>query len=79
MVTQADYVNGVLWVVIAIGFGRFQANIIQFRMDQLHDASTKEIISFILRTYPSSGLVVYFITGCLPKWYWMVGNLVLCV
>ena len=24
------YVNGVLWVVIAIGFGRFQANIIQF-------------------------------------------------
>ena len=25
-----SYVNGVLWTIVAIGFGGFQANIIQF-------------------------------------------------
>ena len=42
------YVNRMLWTIIAIGFGGFQANIIQFGIDQLHDASTNEIASFIL-------------------------------
>ena len=77
-----DYVNGVLWTIIAIGFGGFQANIIQFGIDQLHDASTSEIISFIfwyVWTYQSGGFVVDWILECLPNQYWMVGSLVLCI
>ena len=43
----STYVSGVLMVVAAIGLGGFLANIIQFGMDQLQDASTSEITSFI--------------------------------
>ena len=43
-----SYVNGVLGITMAIGFGGFQANVIQFVFDQLHDASTNEISSFII-------------------------------
>ena len=77
-----SYVNGVLWTIMAIGFGGFQANIIQFGIDQLHDASTDEITSFILWfvwTYYSSGFVINFILGCLPKQYWIVWQLMMCI
>ena len=76
------YVNGVLWTIIAIGFGGFQANIIQFGIDQLHDSSSDEIASFILWyywTYSGNGIVIFFILSCLPKQYWIIGNLVLCI
>ena len=42
-----QYVNGALMITAAIGFGGFQANIIQFGIDQLCDASSIEITSFI--------------------------------
>ena len=42
-----SYVSGALMVIGTTGFGGFQANIIQFGIDQLHDASTSEITSFI--------------------------------
>ena len=77
-----NYVNGVLGVIIAVGYGGYQANVIQFGMDQLHDASTDEIASFILWyvwTYYSSGFVIDFILGCLPKQYWIVWQLVMCI
>ena len=77
-----SYVNGVLWTIIAIGFGGFQANIIQFGIDQLHDASTNEIASFIhwyVWTYFCSGLVVNIILGCLPNEYCLLGNLIICI
>ena len=77
-----NYVMGVLGVVIAVGYGGFQSNVIQFGMDQLHDASTDEIASFILWyvwiSY-SSGFVIDFILGCLPKQYWIVWQLVMCI
>ena len=41
------YVNGVLMIIAAVGFGGFLANITHFGIDQLHDASTDEITSFI--------------------------------
>ena len=41
------YMRGVLMVTNVIGFAGFQANVIQFGIDQLHDASTSEITSFI--------------------------------
>ena len=55
------YVNGVLWITIAIGFGGFLANVIQFGMDQLHDSSSEEMTSFIVWcvwTYYSSNLMM---------------------
>ena len=73
------YVNGVLVTIGALGAGGFQANVIQFGMDQLHDASTGEITSFIIWyvwTYPSSSFIVYIIIGCLTKQYW---KLVICI
>ena len=76
------YISVVLWIVVALGFGGFQANIIQFGIDQLHDASSSEISSFILWyvwTYPVSCFVVDFIFGCLSRTYWIVENLVMCI
>ena len=73
------YVNGVLMTVGALGAGGFQANVIQFGMDQLHDASTSEITSFIIWyawTYSSSSFIVYIIIVCLTKQYW---KLVICI
>ena len=77
-----SYMKGVLWTLMVVGFGGFQANVIQFGMDQLHDASTDEIASFILWyvwTCYSSGFVVYVILGCLPKQYWIIWQLVMCI
>ena len=73
------YVNGVLWVAMAIGFGGFESNI---RIDQLHDASTEEISSFILWytwTFSGNGFVIFFILECLPKQYLIVGDVVICI
>ena len=60
--------------VAGAGFGGFQANIIQFGVDQLTDASTTELISFInwyACAFLSSGAVTHFIPQCtsskLPK------------
>ena len=36
-----------IFIIVAIGFGGYQANIIQFGLDQLQDASTTEITAFI--------------------------------
>ncbi|MGJ8945950.1 hypothetical protein AB9K17_23965, partial [Salmonella enterica subsp. enterica serovar Kentucky] len=43
-----SYLNGLFEIVMAIGFGGFQANVVQFGIDQLFDASSNEIASFIL-------------------------------
>ena len=42
-----SYVTTVCTFVMSLGLGGFQANVIQFGIDQLHDASTTEIVSFI--------------------------------
>ncbi len=41
------YVTAVLLILICIAFGGYQANIVLFGIDQLQDASTDEITSFI--------------------------------
>ena len=79
------YVYGILMVIAAIGFGGFLANIIQFGVDQLHDASTDEITSFISWcvwcAYSSQ-----FITQCIQRGLnciqnepQLFGHLVICV
>ena len=49
-----------LFCLISIGFGAFQSNIIQLGLDQLHDASTDEIKSFIV-WYVNSVITTGFI------------------
>ena len=58
--------------VAGMGLGGFQANIIQFGLDQLHDASTTEITSFTIWytfTVIGAGLVVNFTLSCLNESY----------
>ena len=65
----------VLIVFMAIGFGGYQANIIQFGMDQLYDALSTEIQSFIIWyvwTVVSAGIVVDVISACLSQQYLMI-------
>ena len=42
-----QYISTVLLIIICIAFGSYQANIVLFGVDQLQDASTDEITSFI--------------------------------
>ena len=69
-------IQALLYVFMAIGLGGYQANIIQFGMDQLHDASTTEIKSFIIWyvwTLISSGIIVDFIlSACLSQKYVLI-------
>ena len=56
-----------LFCLISIGLGAFQSNIIQFGLDQLHDASTTEIKSFIVwyvNSLITAGFVVEFLIFC---------------
>jgi peptide/histidine transporter 3/4 len=79
------YVYGTLMVIAAVGFGGFLANIAQFGVDQLHDASTDEITSFI-SWYIWCAYSSQFITECIQRALdciqnepQLFGNLVFCV
>lgn len=61
-----------LRVIMAIGLGGFQSNIVQFGVDQLTDASTIEITSFIMwyaLTLYASGVTMYFVSECVVDKY----------
>ena len=63
-------VRHILLYLVSIGLGGFQANIIQFGLDQLHDASTTEIKSFIIWyviTIIGAGFIVDFNFSCLNE------------
>ena len=67
--------------LMGIGLGGFQANIIQFGLDQLHDASTTEITSFIIWyvwTLFSAFIVVDFNHSCLNEQYKLFIHLFTC-
>ena len=54
-------------IIMALGFGGYQANIIQFGLDQLQDASTSEITAFIhwyVWTYVGSRTVFQLTHTC---------------
>ncbi len=66
------YVMILLLLIMSIGFGGYQANIVLLGIDQLQDASTDEITSFIswyLFTYFSVGMIVQFIYTWLGQVY----------
>ena len=61
-------VRHILLYLVSIGLGEFQASIIQFGLDQLWDASTTEIKSFIIWyviTIIGAGFIVDFNFSCL--------------
>ncbi len=67
-----NYITSVLFIVMCIAFGAYQANIVLFGIDQLQDASTDEITSFIswyLCTWFSGMVLNYFIDLCLSGRY----------
>ena len=77
-----NYGQVVLLASLGIGYGCFQANIIQFGIDQLTDASTDEIISFInwyAWSFYSSGILVNFISECSSPLDKFIVPLLLCV
>ena len=66
----------------AFGLGGFQANIIQFGVDQLNDASTTEITSFVAWytwTFISSNATISFTDAltCLDSKYYLIGPLLI--
>ena len=69
-----------LIIILAFGLGAFQANIIQFGVDQLMDASTTEITSFVAWytwTFISSNIIAGFINIliCFDSKYYLIGPL----
>ena len=71
----------VAFFVLAIGLGGFQASIIQFGLDQLHDASTSEIKSFIIWfvwTAHCQGIPMNFTFACLSEKYQIFKLLFVC-
>ena len=67
---------------LGIGYSMFQANIIQFGIDQLTDASTDEIVSFInwyAWSYISSATIINFANQCTSPQYSFIAPLMLCV
>jgi peptide/histidine transporter 3/4 len=65
-----SYLVAVAFFAMAVGLGGFQATIIQFGLDQLHDASTSEIKSFIIWfvwTAYCQGIPMDFGFTCLGK------------
>ena len=77
-----SYINEIFMIVVAIGLGAFQANIIQFGIDQLHDAPSDEISAFIIWymwTVYASGIVAHFVYY-IPKYIVKaIQNLVICI
>ena len=80
-----DHINStvtqMLFCLMGIGLGGFQSTIIQFGVDQLFDASTTEITSFIIWyvwTLFSGGIVINFTIYHLSKKYLVLMLLFLC-
>ena len=82
IVTITNYYQLVFLVSLAIGYGMFQSNIIQFGIDQLTDASSDEIVSFInwyVWSLVSSAVPIKFVSVCSSSQYKFIAPLMLCV
>ena len=63
-------VKTVLFTVASAGFGSHQANVIQYGLDQLQDASTDEITAFIswyVWTSISASVMIHYTYTCIYK------------
>ena len=69
-------------IITGIGFGAHQANIVQFGIDQLIDATSMEISSFIMWDTMSlsiCGIAVNYSSFCIPADYVVVLVVALCL
>ena len=76
-----NYVQLIFLVSLGICCGGFQANIVQFGIDQLTDSSTNEILSFInwyLWSFISSAIVTNFASKCSPPQNKFITPFLLC-
>ena len=70
-------VTAAILVLQTIGFAGYQANICQFGIDQLPDASTnaiKSYISWFIWTYFTGGIAGHYIYECIDKQYYVAGQ-----
>ncbi len=68
--------------ILAISFGVYQANVIQFGLDQLQDASTTEITAFInwyVWTNFCNVALFDFTHICVTPKYYLFGQLIVCL
>ena len=75
-------ISQILAFILVAGFGAYQANAIQFGLDQLQDASTTEIIAFIswyCWSYFSSRVVTKITRVCMKEEYQLFGCLLVCI
>ena len=71
-----------LLIIASVGLGGYWANVIQFGLDQLQDASTTEITAFIswfMWTYMSGGIAINFAYRCIEEEYHIFGLLCVCI
>ena len=70
-----------LLIIASAGLGGYWANVIQFGLDQLQDASTTEITAFIswfMWTYMSGANTLNYVYTCIKKEYHIFGQLCVC-
>ena len=71
----------VLLIIASVGLGGYWANVIQFGLDQLQDASTTEITAFIswfMWTNMSGANTLNYVYTCVKKEYHIFGQLYVC-
>ena len=79
--TANEKIMTVLLVILAIGLGAYLTSIVQFGLDQLSDASTLELKSFIIWyicTLLSGSTLMFFLSSCANEQYGIFLNLLLC-
>ena len=72
----------VFLIITSVGLGGYWANVIQFGLDQLQDASTTEITAFIswfMWTYMSGGNALHYAYTCIEEEYHIIGQLYVCI
>ena len=75
----SNIVDDALVITMAVSLVGFASNLLQFSMDQLTDASTEEIVSFIrwmAWTIFSSAIALNYCLFCVEKKYELIGFLV---
>ena len=79
--TDINILTTVLLTVAAAGFGGHQANVIQYGLDQLQDASTDETTSFIIWyvwTSASAGVLDHYTYICIYDQYRILSKVAVC-
>ena len=79
---DTEIITIALLTVASAGFGGHQANVIQYGLDQLQDASTDEITAFIswyVWTSISAGVMIHYTHICIYKQYRILSQLTVCI